>query len=91
MLSSLLLPLAEASMDKGLGVAGAAIGMGLAVIGAGRGIGQIGGQATEAIARQPEAGPRIFTTMIIAAALVEGVSLFAIVVCLLATISPFGS
>jgi F-type H+-transporting ATPase subunit c len=68
---------------RGIWLAGACIGAGLAIIGAGRGIGQIGGQAAEAIARQPEAGPRIFTTMIISAALIEGATLFAIVVCLL--------
>ncbi len=57
----------------------AAIGAGLAVIGAGIGIGQIGGKATEGIARQPEAAGQIQTAMIIAAALVEGAALFAIV------------
>ena len=67
----------------GLAVAGACVGAGLAIIGAGRGIGQIGGSAVEAIARQPEAGDRIFTTMIIAAALVEGAALFAVVLCLI--------
>jgi F-type H+-transporting ATPase subunit c len=76
---------------RGIWMAGASIGAGLAVLGAGRGIGQIGGQAADAIARQPEAGPRIFTTMIISAALVEGVSLFAIVVCLLVSFGAFGS
>ena len=65
--------------DKGVGVGGAAIGMGLAVIGAGRGIGQIGGQACEGIARQPEAAGKIGTNMIIAAALVEGVAFTAII------------
>lgn len=68
---------------RGLWLAGAAIGAGLAIIGAGRGIGQIGGSAVEAIARQPEAGGRIFTTMIISAALIEGATLFAVVVALL--------
>lgn len=63
---------------------GVAIGLGLIVIGAGKGIGNIGGHAVESIARQPEAGGRIFTTMIISAALIEGATLFAIVVCLLA-------
>lgn len=57
----------------------AAVGAGLAVIGAGIGIGQIGGKATEGIARQPEAAGQIQTAMIIAAALVEGAALFAIV------------
>lgn len=63
---------------------GVAIGLGLIIIGAGRGIGSIGSHAVDAIARQPEAGGRIFTTMIISAALIEGATLFAIVVALLA-------
>jgi len=62
----------------------AAIGAGLAAIGAGIGIGKIGGSAMDAIARQPEAGGDIRMSMIIAAALVEGVALFAVVVCFLA-------
>ncbi len=61
----------------------AAIGAGLAVIGAGLGIGKIGGSAMEGIARQPEAAGKIQTAMLIAAALVEGVALFAVVVALL--------
>lgn len=65
---------------------GVSIGLGLIIIGAGRGIGSIGSHATDAIARQPEAGGRIFTTMIISAALIEGVTLFAIVVALLTLI-----
>jgi F-type H+-transporting ATPase subunit c len=61
----------------------AAVGAGLAVIGAGIGIGQIGGHAMDAIARQPEATAKIQTAMIIAAALVEGVALFGVVVALM--------
>ena len=61
----------------------AAIGAGLAAIGAGIGIGNIGGAAMEAIARQPEATSKIQTNMIIAAALIEGVALFAVVVALM--------
>ena len=61
----------------------AAIGAGLAVLGAGLGIGKIGGSAMDAIARQPEASGKITTTMIIAAALIEGVALFGVVVGLL--------
>ncbi len=61
----------------------AAIGAGLAVIGAGLGIGRIGGSAMDAIARQPEATSKIQTAMIIAAALVEGAALFAIVVAMM--------
>jgi F-type H+-transporting ATPase subunit c len=59
------------------------LGAGLAVIGAGIGIGQIGGKAVEGIARQPEAASKIQTNMIIAAALVEGVALFAVVVAMI--------
>ena len=62
----------------------AVLGAGLAVIGAGLGIGRIGGQAMDAIARQPEAAGKVQTNMIISAALVEGCALFAIVVSLLA-------
>jgi F-type H+-transporting ATPase subunit c len=78
-----LLPLAQTAGsligDKGLGIAGAAIGMGIAVLGGGKGIGQIGGSAMEGIARQPEAGGRIGTNMIIAAALIEGFTFTAII------------
>lgn len=62
----------------------AGVGAGLAVIGAGIGIGKIGGSAMDAIARQPEATGKIQTAMIIAAALIEGAALFAIVVALIA-------
>ena len=61
----------------------AAIGAGLAVLGAGLGIGRIGGSAVEGIARNPEASGKIQTAMIIAAALIEGVALFGVVVGLL--------
>ena len=61
----------------------AAIGAGLAAIGAGIGIGRIGGSALESMARQPEHSGMIQTNMIIAAALVEGVALFGVVVALL--------
>ena len=62
---------------------GAGIGAGIAAIGAGIGIGQIGRGAVESIARQPEAVGDIRSNMIVAAALIEGVAFFAIVVCLL--------
>lgn len=61
----------------------AAIGAGLAAIGAGIGIGQIGKGALEGMARQPEATNDLRTNMIVAAALVEAVALFAVVVSLL--------
>jgi len=60
-----------------------AIGAALAVIGAGYGIGKIGSSAMDAIARQPEAAGNIQTAMIIAAALIEGVALFGVVVALM--------
>jgi F-type H+-transporting ATPase subunit c len=63
----------------------AAIGAGMAAIGAGIGIGQIGKGAVESIARQPEAANDIRANMIVAAAFVEAVALFAVVVALLGT------
>jgi F-type H+-transporting ATPase subunit c len=69
--------------DMGIAIMGAGIGAGLVALGAGLGIGKIGGSAMEAIARQPEATNKIQTAMIIAAALIEGVALFGVVVCLL--------
>ena len=62
---------------------GAAIGASLTAIGAGLGIGKIGSSAMEAIARQPEAAGDIRSNMIVIAALVEGVALFAVIVCVL--------
>ena len=66
-----------------LGTLGATIGGGLAVIGAGIGIGKIGGSAMDAMARQPEVMNKLFTNMIVAAALIEGVALFGAVIALL--------
>ncbi len=68
----------------GLGTIGATIGAALTAIAAAFGIGKIGASSMEAIARQPEAANNIRMTMIIAAALIEGVALFAVVVCFLA-------
>jgi F-type H+-transporting ATPase subunit c len=62
----------------------AAIGAGLAAIGAGIGIGKIGASAVEGIARQPEASGDIRMSMIIAAGLVEGAAMFALIVCIMA-------
>jgi F-type H+-transporting ATPase subunit c len=75
--------LAQATEVAGMHGSIGPIGAGLAAVGAGIGIGQIGGKAVEAIARQPEAVGKIQTNMIIAAALVEGVALFAVVVAML--------
>ena len=61
----------------------AGIGAGLAAIGAGIGVGLIGSHAMDAMARQPESAGDLRANMIVAAALVEGVALFAVIVCLL--------
>lgn len=61
----------------------AGIGAGITVIGAGLGIGRLAAAALEAVARQPEASGDARTTMIIAAALIEGVALFSCVICML--------
>lgn len=79
MLSSLLLAAEVAKM-------GGALGAGIAVIGAGLGIGRIGGKAMEAMARQPEMIGDLRSSMIIAAALVEGVAFLAVIVALLAVV-----
>lgn len=60
-----------------------AIGAGLVILGAGFGIGKIGSSAVESIARQPEAAGAIQTAMIIAGALIEGATLFALIICML--------
>ncbi len=82
-IGSMGIVLAQAGAVAGMHGSVGPIGAGLAAIGAGIGIGQIGGKAVEAIARQPEAVGMIQLNMIIAAALVEGVALFAVVVALL--------
>ncbi len=70
---------------ESLGIAyfAAGIGAGLVVIGAGIGISRIGAAALEAMGRQPEASGALRTSMIIAAALIEGVAFFAAAICLL--------
>ena len=65
---------------------GGSIGAGLVIMGGGAGIGRIGGSAVEAIARQPEAAGQISTAMIITSALIEGVTLFAVIICMLAVL-----
>jgi F-type H+-transporting ATPase subunit c len=70
-------------MEAQAAISLASIGAGLAVIGASLGIGKIGGSAMEAIARQPEAAGKVQLAMIISAALIEGVALFAVVVALI--------
>lgn len=80
---SILSILLEVSAYAPFAKMGAGIGAGIAAIGAGMGIGNIGKSALESIARQPEAVGDIRSNMIVAAALIEGVAFFAIVVCLL--------
>lgn len=70
----------------GLANLGAALGAGLAAVAAGIGIGRIGGSAMEAIARQPEAAGDIRSNMIVAAALIEGVALFGVIISLLSLV-----
>jgi F-type H+-transporting ATPase subunit c len=62
---------------------GAALGAGLVILGAGFGIGKIGAAAVESMARQPEVAGNVQTAMIIAAALIEGATFFALIVCML--------
>jgi F-type H+-transporting ATPase subunit c len=64
-------------------LAGGAAGAGLVILGAGLGIGKLAASAVESMARQPEVAGNIQTAMIIAAALIEGVTFFALIVCLL--------
>ena len=84
-----LFPLLQAAADYNKSyqgawaLLGAGFGAGLAAIGAGIGVGRIGGSASEAMARQPEIAGTISTNALILAAFVEGVALFAIVLCLL--------
>jgi len=68
------------NLGIGIGAAGIMIGAGIGIAGAARGIGNIGGSAVEAIARQPEAKGSIGTNMIIAAALIEGFTFFALII-----------
>ena len=72
--------------DSGAGKLSGAIGAGLAIMGGAAGIGRIGGSAVESMARQPEAAGQINTAMIITAAMIEGATLFAVVVGLLAAL-----
>jgi F-type H+-transporting ATPase subunit c len=85
MLSSVLAAATAAGggANNTLAIFGAMIGCGIVIVGAGIGIGLIGSRAADSIARQPEAGGRIFTAMLIAAALIEGVTFFALLVCFL--------
>ena len=83
LLSTLLL---QAAAGAALGKIGAAVGAGLVAIGAGLGIGKIGASAMVSMARQPEMAGNIRTNMLIIAALIEGVAMFAVIVCFIAVV-----
>ena len=72
--------------DPGMKGIGAGIGAGLVIMGGAAGIGRIGGSAVESMARQPESAGPINFAMILTAAMIEGATLFAVVVCLLAIV-----
>ena len=82
-----VLAVATPAMAQGDGAsnifAGSAVGAGLIMLGAGFGIGRIGSAAVESIARQPEVAGNIQTGMIISAALIEGATFFALIVCMI--------
>jgi F-type H+-transporting ATPase subunit c len=82
-LTGCMLAAGEAGSNN-LALFGAAIACALAIIGAAMGIGLIGSKSAEAMARQPQIGGRILTAMIIAAALIEGLTFFALIICFLA-------
>ena len=69
---------------EGAGKLGAGIGAGLVIMGAAAGIGRIGGSTVESIARQPEAADKVFTPMILTAALIEGAAFFALIIAFMA-------
>lgn len=77
---------APASLGDGLALIGVGLGIGLALIGAGLGLGRVGGQAAEAIARQPEATADIRGTALLVAFLMEGVTIIAVIMSLVAKI-----
>ncbi len=81
-LMTLATPAFAADGDTAI-LTGGAIGAGIVILGAGYGIGRIGSSAVESQARQPEVAGAIQTAMIISAALIEGVTLFALVICIL--------
>jgi F-type H+-transporting ATPase subunit c len=76
---------AKAVMELQWAYFGAAVGAGIAAVGAGIGIGKIASSAVESIARQPEAAGDIRGATVLTAAFIEGVCLFAVVVCMLVT------
>lgn len=85
-----LMTSSASAADGGYGIHfSGAIGAAITIIGAGYGIGKIGTAAVESMARQPEVAGQIQTAMLIAAALIEGVTLFALIVCITANGAPW--
>lgn len=82
-LTTVLLDAAVSGGNIGIGYGVAALGAGVAALGAGVGIGRIGGDAVQAMARQPEIANDLRANMILTAALVEGAAFFAMVIGLL--------
>ena len=76
----------QAAAGAAFGKAGLGIAAAVAALAAAFGIGKIGKSTMEAIARQPESAGNLRTAMIIAAGMIEGAALFAIIVCLLALV-----
>jgi F-type H+-transporting ATPase subunit c len=83
------LPTSVSYLLSGSG-AGAGIGAGIVMLGAGYGFSRIGSAALESMARQPEVAGRVGTNMIVIAALLEGATFFALLVCLLITLLHSG-
>ena len=79
----LAMTVVASAADGGATLVGGAIGAGLVILGAGYGIGKIGASAVESMARQPEIANSIQTAMIIAAALIEGATFFALIICII--------
>lgn len=79
---SVLAEMSPLFSDQGLMGLGAGLGAGIVCIGAAKGIGHLAGQAVDAMARQPEVRNNAFIAMIIAAALIEGFTFFALAVCI---------
>jgi F-type H+-transporting ATPase subunit c len=73
---------AQAGGSTTMVLSGPAVGAALAIIGAGYGFGRIGSAALESMARQPEVAGKVQTGMIVVAALLEGATFFALLVCL---------
>ena len=84
----MLATMLQAAAGAAMGNAGIALGAAIAVVGAAMGLGKIGQSAMESIARQPQAAGDIRSSMILIGAFMEGVSLLAVIVCLLALYPP---